>query len=155
MVIKPQKSTVFAWFFILSWIPAVIYLGYRYKVETWKQNCIIIFFLVVLIMMFTKAFSTYYLNYEGITQKCFFVTKHFGWDEFKFIGKQRMPARGRFSTPSTWIRCSTMALPENLTVKQFEKMNWPILKTMTIEWHGDQFYQEFLSYCGGERDIRD
>ena len=96
MIIKPQKSTVFAWFFILSLIPVVIYLGQIYEFETWEQNFIIIFFLVILAMMFTKAFSTYYLDYEGITQKCFFVTRYFYWKDFKFIGKQRTYGSGGY-----------------------------------------------------------
>ncbi len=158
MIIKPQRSTVFAWFFILSWIPAVIYLGFRYNFDIMEWVFIIVIIISTLVMIFTKAFSTYYLDYEGITQKCFFLTRHFYWKDFKYIGMHEMV--GVSSTGRSWhIRCSTRPLPKNLTAKELQKkLYWPPSKTITIEWPEkgcDEFYREFLSYCGGERDIRD
>ena len=158
MIIKPQRSTVFAWFFILSWIPAVIYLGFRYNFDIMEWVFIIVIIISTLVMIFTKAFSTYYLDYEGITQKCFFLTRHFYWKDFKYIGMHEMV--GVSSTGRSWhIRCSTRPLPKNLTAKELQKkLYWPPSKTITIEWPekgGDEFYREFLSYCGGERDIRE
>ncbi|MGM9575090.1 MAG: hypothetical protein ACI3VE_04210 [Oscillospiraceae bacterium] len=52
-----------------------------------------------------------------------------------------------------------MPLPKNITAKELgKKTYWPPSKTITIEWPekgGEEFYREFLSYCGGERDIRE
>ena len=157
MIIKPQRSTVFAWFFILSWIPAVIYLGFRYNFDIMEWVFIIVIIISTLVMIFTKAFSTYYLDYEGISQKCFFVTRRFCWGDFKFICKHRIVSSG--NGMQCHIRCSTVPLPKEMTVKELEKkIYWPPSKTITIEWPhkgGDEFYREFLSYCGGERDIRE
>ena len=158
MTIKPQKSTVFAWFFILSWIPAVMYLRYIDMLSYSGTLFLIAFFILVLALMFTKAFSTYYLDYDGITQKCFFATRYFAWKDFKFIGKNR-DVGGNRPAPALSIRCSTVPLPKNLTAKELEKKSyWPPSRTITIEWPekgGDEFYREVLSYCGGERDIRE
>lgn len=121
---------------------------------------IVLMGLTWMIGMFTKAFSTYYIDYEGITQKCFFVKRHFYWEDFKFIGEHEMSG-GFWSTGGkSWaLRCSTIALPKNMTEKEFKKKAyWPPSKTITIDFpekNIEQFYQEFLSYCGGERDIRE
>lgn len=158
MVIKPQKSTTFAWFWILSWIPAVKYLEYRDLVTLSAMKFFIVFIIIILVLMFSSAFSTYYLDYDGITQKCFLVTRHFDWKDFKFIGKKR-DIGGSRPAPALSIRCSTVPLPKNMSAKEFDKKSyWPPSKTITIEWPnkgGEAFYQEFLSYCGGERDIRE
>lgn len=158
MIIKPQKSTFFAWFFVLTWIPALIYLHYVDFISNNATVFLIASVVIVLSLYFTTAFSTYYLDYEGITQKCFFVTRHFYWKDFKFVGKQ-LEAGSGMNVRSVQIRCSTVPLPKEMTAKELEeKVYWPPSKTITIEWRqkgGDEFYQEFLSYCGGERDIRE
>ena len=157
MIIKPQKSTVFVWFFFLAWIPALIYLMHRYRPIDFEWVFVIALIIFILAMSFTKAFSTYYLDYEGISQKCFFVTRRFCWGDFKFICKHRIVSSG--NGMQCHIRCSTVPLPKEMTVKELEKkIYWPPSKTITIEWPhkgGDEFYREFLSYCGGERDIRE
>ena len=166
MTIKPQKSTTVVWF--LAWIFAFagIYIIAREPLTSTgavsssavSGTMLIAISLCVIIGTFSAAFSTYYLDYEGITQKCFFLTRHFYWKDFKYIGMHEMV--GVSSTGRSWhIRCSTRPLPKNLTAKELQKkLYWPPSKTITIEWPekgGDEFYREFLSYCGGERDIRD
>lgn len=166
MTIKPQKSTTVVWF--LAWIFAFagIYIIAREPLTSTgavsssavSGTMLIAISLCVIIETFSAAFSTYYLDYEGITQKCFFLTRHFYWKDFKFIGIHEIA--GVSDAPrSCHIRCSTVPLPKNLTAKELEKKtHWPPSKTITIEWRykgGDEFYREFLSYCGGERDIRD
>lgn len=157
MVIKPQKGTVFAWCFlvILLFSTGIHALTHEYDA---RGVMIILMGFIITIGLFTKAFSIYYLDYEGITQKCLFVERHFAWKDFKFIGKHEMVGVSR-GARSRQIRCSTASLPKNLTAREFEKkLYWPLTKTITIEWPekgGDAFYQEFLSYCGGERDIRE
>ena len=50
---------------------------------------------------------------------------------------------------------------KSMTKDEFEKKGyWRPSKTITIslgydDKAGDELYQKFLSYCGGERDIRD
>lgn len=119
MIIKPQKSTVFAWFFFLAWIPALIYLMHRYGPIDFEWVFVIALIIFILAMSFTKAFSTYYLDYEGISQKCFFVTRHFCWRDFKFICKHRIVSSG--NGMQCHIRCSTVPLPKEMTVKELEK----------------------------------
>lgn len=157
MVIKPQKGTVFAWWFlgILLFSTGIYALTHDYAAQ---GIMVILMGFIITIGLFTNVFSIYYLDYEGITQKCLFVERHFYWKDFKFIGKQDIAGVSR-GARSRHIRCSTAPLPKNLTAKEFEKkLDWPLTKTITIEWPdkvGDEFYQKFLSYCGGERDIRE
>lgn len=167
MVIRPQKSTVFAWWF--CWI--FFFVGI-YFIVAWPLIedgavshtavggvALICISTCVIIVMFSHAFSTYYLDYEGITQKAFFVERRFYWKDFKFIGKHETSGGFWSSRRGLCLRCSTVALPKNMTKKELEKKtHWPLSTTITIEWpHKNeyQFYQEFLSYCGGERDIRE
>lgn len=159
MIIKSQRSTLYAWFFILFLLLLTVLLNLTYlkEMRLHQRIYIIILYLIGLVFLFTRAFSTYYLDHTGITQKCFFITRHFDWKEFKFIKRQEMAGNGGGRT--IVIRCSTAALPKSITAKELEtKVFWPPSKTITIEWPnkgGEAFYQEFLSYCGGERDIRE
>lgn len=115
---------------------------------------------IFVVISFTAAFSVYELTAKGITQTVLFVKRHFLWDEFKFIGVQRIIGGFVVSgTNSSFIRCSTAVLPKTMDNEQFQrKICWSPTKTITIELpdkNGDEFYREFLSYCGGERDIRE
>lgn len=161
MIIKPQKGTVFAWWFywLFFFVGIYILVGYPLIEDGSVSSTavggatIICTSIIFIIGVFTKAFSTYWLDYEGITQKCFFVERYFCWKDFKFIRAHKIWGGMR------WLRCSTVALPTNMTEKEFEKKtHWSLRGTITIEFpheNGDEFYREFLSYCGGERDIRE
>lgn len=166
MTIKPDGGSKFFWFFTLISIPLVIpFVIYLYR--DGDDQAELIFFVCffschsvsMLILTFTKAFSTYTLDYIGITQECVFFSRTFKWTDFKYIGAQRLVGRG-VARPADWLRCSTVSLPKSMTKDEFEKKAyWRPSKTITISLEydkgGDELYQKFLSYCGGERDIRD
>lgn len=160
MTIKPDKGSTFLWFFMLISIPLVIYFfGDDDRESQFARIYLLCLSVSMLILSFTKAFSTYTLDYIGITQECVFFSRTFKWTDFKYIGVQRV--RGGPARPSDWIRCSTVSLPKSMTKDEFEKKGyWRPSKTITIslgydDKAGDELYQKFLSYCGGERDIRD
>ena len=157
MTIKPEKAYTILWFCLLILLPLTIYGIYD---KLYQLIPILAGQLAILVVSFTKAFSVYTLDYQGITQKCVFFTRRFKWDSFKYIGVQRLTKGGKMTTSSSYyIRCSTLALPKNMTEKEFEKkLYWWPSKTITLPWpdkNGDELYRNFLSYCGGERDIRD
>ena len=160
MTIKPDKGSTFFWFFTLISIPLVIYfLGDDDRESQFVRIYLLCLSVSMLILTFTKAFSTYTLDYIGITQKCVFFSRTFEWSDFKYIGVQRLVGNGT-ARPADWLRCSTVSLPKDMTKDEFEKKAyWRPSKTITISLEydkgGDELYQKFLSYCGGERDIRD
>lgn len=168
MTIKPDGGSKFCWFFTLISIPLVIYIFvyyYGYDDSKFELISCLCFELIILIFTFTKAFSTYTLDYKGITQnigitqKCVFFSRTFEWTDFKYIGIQTVVGNGT-ARPADWLRCSTVSLPKDMTREKFEKkVYWRPSKTITISIEvdkgGDELYQKFLSYCGGELDIRD
>lgn len=158
MTIKPEKAYTIVWFCILISIPLAIW--YFIDWDMARLVCILAGQVGILVVSFTKAFSIYTLDYKGITQKCVFFTRRFEWDSFKYIGVQRLTKGGTMgASPSYFIRCSTLALPKTMAEKELEeKLYWRPSKTITLPWpdkNGDELYRNFLSYCGGERDIRD
>lgn len=167
MVIKPQKGTVFAWFFFWIFFFVGIYFLVAWPltedgVISYNAICgvtLIGISVCAIVLQFSYTFSTYYIDYEGITQKAFFVERHFYWKDFKFIGKHETHGSFGSSRPGICLICSTVALPKEMTKKKLAKKTyWPPSKTINIEWphkNEDRFYSEFLSYCGGERDIRE
>ena len=167
MTIKPDGGWKFFWYFTLISIPLVIYfLGDDDRESQFVRIYLLCLSVSMLILAFTKTFSTYTLDYKGITQnigitqKCVFFSRTFEWTDFKFIGVQRMPGGWSTGRAADWIRCSTVSLPKSMTKDEFEKKAyWRPSKTITISLEvdkgGDELYQKFLSYCGGERDIRD
>lgn len=156
MIIKPEKAYTILWFSLLLLLPISIY----FSNDSPKLIVVIIGEIASIIVTFTKAFSIYTLDYDGITQKCIFIFREFKWESFKYIGVQKLTGgTTRAGGYCLQIRCSTVSLPKSMSIEQFEKkMYWRPSKTITIPWpdkNGDKFYREFLSYCGGERDIRE
>lgn len=157
MTIKPDKAYTVLWFCALISIPLVIYFFRDRQFELVFLLCCAVGMLIV---TFTKAFSSYTLDYRKIKQKCGLCSRAFEWGAFKYIGVQRLVRGGGLgATPSYYIRCSTVALPKSMTKDEFDKkLYWRPSKTITIplqDKDGNEIYQKFLSYCGGERDIRD
>lgn len=154
MTIKPEKENPIVWFCGLISIPIAIWY---FRDDMFRMIFILVILVGPLVLGFTKAFSVYTLDYQGIIQKCVFFTRRFEWDSFKYIGLQRLNGSG--PRIYYYIRCSTLALPKTMTEKEFEKKKyWRPSKTITIippNKNGDELYRNFLSYCGGERDIRD
>ena len=76
------------------------------------------------------------------------------WDEFMFIAHYYQYTRLGAGVDN-WIICSTH--PKPLTDKGKDDIfyKWSESDTILIRWRGEEFYREFLSYCGGERDERD
>lgn len=159
MIIRPDKATTIIWFCFLMIFPLV-------KLFVWENEQVTAIWLMIsalalLIVSFTSAFSVYTLDNEGITQKCVFFTRRFPWSSFKFIGVQKLTrGGGAMAGGSNYlIRCSITALPKSLTERQLEKkLYWRPSTSISIplpDKNGDEVYREFLSYCGGERDIRE
>lgn len=156
MIIKPEKAYTILWFSTWVALPISVYL-FKDMPEVFVH---IIGEVAIIITIFTKAFSVYTLDHDGITQKCVFFSRRFEWDSCKYIGVQKLfVAATRIGGYSLQIRCSTISLPKSMTVEQFErKWLWRPSKTITISLpykNRDEFYREFFSYCGGERDIRE
>lgn len=157
MTIKPDKAYTVLWFCMLTSIPLVIHF---FRDSSFELIFLLCCEVGILIVTFTKAFSSYTLDYRGIKQECGFYSRSFEWETFKYIGVQRLIRGGGLgATPSYYIRCSTVALSKSMTKDEFEKkLYWRPSKTITIPLQnkdGNEIYQKLLSYCGGERDIRD
>lgn len=155
MIIKPEKAYTILWFSLWVALPITIHLS-KDMPEVFVY---VVGEIALIIVTFTKAFSVYTLDHDGITQKCVFFSRRFEWDSFKYIGVQKLRTWTSPVPYTLHIRCSTISLPKSMSIEQFEKkMYWWPSKTITIicpDKNSDNFYREFLSYCGGERDIRE
>ena len=156
MTIKPDRGYTILWFGLLLSFPLTVYFAKAYP----ELICMAVGIVALLLVTFTKSFSVYTLDENGITQKCFFFTRWFAWESFKYIGLQKYTKGGKMTTSyGLFIRCSTVSLPKSMTTKELEKKTyWAPSKTITIPFPdkgGDEMYRKFLSYCGGERDIRE
>lgn len=100
-----------------------------------------------------KLGVTYYtLDEEGITEHCFSKTRTFLWSECRFIKRTQVEAsRGYVEV----IICSKIGLPAGMSDRKSYNYKWPNKETMRISNCTDEIYREFLTWCGGERDIRE
>lgn len=150
MIVKYKSSDRIAWWVGLICFCALICV---IALGLYDEYLLIPCGVLLLIVSFPHAFSSYEFNEQGVNWKCAFINRFFTWDDFKFIGKQHLCGGG--TPPRDFIRCCTVPLPKDMTEKKLEKkIFWPLFRTITIEWQGEVFYQDFLQYCGGERDDR-
>ena len=100
-----------------------------------------------------ELFVVYTIDEKGITEKVFSKSRTFQWQECKYI--MRTSIQGSLSRTTTQaIICSKCALPPDLSAQKIPTYHWPKQDTMRILNADDRIYNDFLSWCGGERDIR-
>lgn len=99
-----------------------------------------------------EALTYYTLDENSITEHFLSRTRTFRWDECRFIKKIKRKYYGRISDT---IVCSKSGLPVHISERKICSYQWPEKNTMFIVDRSDEIYQEFLTWCGGERDIRE
>lgn len=99
-----------------------------------------------------EALTYYTLDGEGITEHFLSRTRTFRWDECRFIKKIKRKHYGRINGT---IVCSKSGLPVHISERKICSYQWPEKNTMFIVDRSDEIYREFLTWCGGERDIRE
>lgn len=114
--------------------------------------CGIASFIIALVAAWENS-TVYIVDEKSITRKTLFREQSFKWEEFKFIGD--FYQNGIIKGTDHWMICSTH--PKPLTDKGTDDRNyrWSRRDSILIRWRGEEFYREFLSCCGGERDERD
>lgn len=111
-------------------------------------------FILVSLISVLRYNTKYVVDEAGITRKKPFRREQsFMWNEFMFIAHYYQHTRLGAGVDN-WIICSTH--PKPLTDKGKDDIfyKWSESDTILIRWRGEEFYREFLSYCGGERDER-
>ena len=108
--------------------------------------------LYVTFVALKEALTYYTLDGEGITEHFLSRTRTFRWDECRFI---KRIGRKRYERTIDTIVCSKSGLPANISERKISSFQWPKKNTMFIVGRSDEIYQEFLTWCGGERDIRE
>lgn len=96
---------------------------------------------------------SYIVDEKGITRKTPLRRQSFQWEDFKFISD--FYQNGLIKGTDHWIICSKHSKPLTSDGKADRNYRWSRRNSVLIRWRGEEFYREFLSYCGGERDIRD
>lgn len=95
----------------------------------------------------------YIIDEKGITRKSPLRSSSFQWEEFKFISD--FYQNGLIKGTDHWIICSKHSRPLTSDGKADRNYRWSRKDSVLIRWRDDEFYREFLSYCGGERDIHE
>ena len=116
--------------------------------------CILIALVVALpstYILLKQGLTYYILDEEGITEHCLSKSRTFLWRDCQFVKRIKVEA---FRHANDVIICYRPGLPVEMSDREIYKYNWPRKDTMRISNCSDSIYQEFLIWCGGERDIR-
>lgn len=154
MTIKPLKSDTVMWLIMAFLVLPASIMCMIQKDSDIKIGGFYFFAIccVYLPLLFDVSFSMYYVDKDGIREENFLTSRSFSWNDFKFIGYQRYT---KGSKHSFHILCLTKALPRDMTQEKFQKTFFRRKYAITLRYRNEDFYQEFLYYCGGERDIRE
>ena len=103
-------------------------------------------------LLIKQGLTYYTLDGDGITEHFFSHTRTFRWDECRFI--KQVYLRSRYNSVKTIVCCKS-GLPYGMPESKIYSYHWPNKDTIRIGNRPDSVYQEFLTWCGGERDIRE
>ena len=144
-VISFTTFTILGLFFLTHHRPTVSY---------WPHILMLFFAWFFIAVIFFKNYFTYYiLDSAGITEHFFSRTRTLRWEECRFI--RRIVVRGSWkNTSENRIVCSRHAPPAEYDDFRLSKYRWPRKDTFNIRNASDEIYEEFLKWCGGEKDIR-
>lgn len=126
----------------------------RPDVSYWPHILMLFLAWLCLALVFFKYYLTYYtVDTEGITEHFFSKTRTLRWDECRFI--RRIIVRDSVKNTSEYrIICSRHAPPAGYDDFRLSRYSWPKEDTFNIRNASDDIYEEFLKWCGGEKDIR-
>ena len=99
-------------------------------------------------------FKTYTLDENGITEHSFGRQRTLLWQECRFIKRIRLRGYTSGSAIMQVIICSRTAPPVGMTDDALARFQWPKEDTFQIKNAFDSVYEPFLTYCGGEKDLR-
>lgn len=132
-------------------VPLLIWLWLRGEAEALFY---IILCIACALCAVCKMFRYWEVDGLGVTVYLLWSSKHLLWSEMKYIGLWTEGTFGPFQQSRTYIVCSKSCFPQNKTKGQLRAYHWPRSQTILIPHQTDQLYFEFLTYCGGERNIQ-
>lgn len=151
MRITDKKEHVFLLIVFMVLIPVFIWALLNGHAEG-------LFFIVLCAVMVVRSVFMLFRYWEvdkiGVTEHLLWFSKRLLWSEMKYTG---LWTEGSFTVrgfPRTYIVCSKSCFPQNKTKDQLRAHHWPRSQTILIPHQTDQLYFEFLTYCGGERNIQ-
>lgn len=140
------------WIFAVLVLIAAIYTDSTSGPKLFGILLVVVIALHVTFVALKEALTYYILDENGITEHFLSRTRTFSWDECRFI---KRIGRKRYERTIDTIVCSKSGLPANISERKVCSYRWPEKNTMFIVGRSDEIYQQFLTWCGGERDIRE
>lgn len=144
-------AVILVWIFAVFVLIVAIYTDSASGPQLFSILLVVVIALYVTFVALREALTSYTLDREGITEHFLSRTRTFRWDECRFIKRIE---RKRYERTIDTIVCSKSGLPANISERKIRSYRWPEKDTMFIVGRSDEIYQEFLIWCGGERDIR-
>lgn len=151
MKISEKKEHIVFLVVFLGFVPFCIWMWLCGKAEASFYAVLCVVFALYTVV---KMLRYWEVDEVGVTEHLLWFSKRLLWSEMKYTG---LWTEGSFTVrgfPRTYIVCSKSCFPQNKTKDQLRAHHWPRSQTILIPHQTDQLYFEFLTYCGGERNIQ-